>query len=45
MAARQAGVSLRKVQALAGHASIKTTERYAHLAPGTERDQVRALDL
>lgn len=41
----QAGISLRKVQILAGHASIKTTERYAHLAPSTEREQVRALDL
>jgi integrase len=28
-----AGIPLRTVQVLAGHASIKTTEKYAHLAP------------
>lgn len=27
------GISLRIVQAIAGHASIRTTEQYAHLAP------------
>ena len=31
----QAGVPLRTVQVLAGHASSRTTERYAHLAPST----------
>lgn len=41
----QAGVPLRTVQVLAGHASGKTTERYAHLAPSTLRDAIAALDL
>lgn len=39
------GVPLRTVQVLAGHASYKTTERYAHLAPGHLQDAVRGLDL
>lgn len=29
------GVPLYDVQALLGHESFRTTERYAHLAPGT----------
>jgi integrase len=41
----QAGVPLRTVQVLAGHASSKTTERYAHLAPSTLRDAIARLDL
>jgi integrase len=39
------GVPLRTVQQLAGHASYRTTERYAHLAPGHLQDAVRGLDL
>lgn len=39
------GVSLRVVQALLGHASIRQTERYAHLAPNaTHHDAVSSLD-
>lgn len=34
------GTPLRVVQALAGHANYKTTERYAHLDPGFVRDNV-----
>lgn len=41
----QAGVPLRTVQVLAGHASARTTERYAHLAPSTLRDQIAGLNL
>lgn len=41
----QAGVPLRTVQVLAGHASYRTTERYAHLAPGHLQDAARALHL
>lgn len=41
----QAGVPLRTVQVLAGHASYRTTERYAHLAPGTLQDAIRVLRL
>lgn len=37
----QDGVSLRRVQYLLGHASITTTERYAHLAPDAADDDVR----
>lgn len=40
-----AGVPLRTVQLLAGHASARTTEQYAHLAPGHLRDAVRGLRL
>jgi site-specific recombinase XerD len=40
-----AGVPLRTVQVLAGHASFTTTERYAHLAPGHLREAVKVLDL
>jgi integrase len=41
----QAGVPLRTVQVLAGHASIRVTEVYAHLAPGHLREAVIGLDL
>jgi integrase len=41
----QAGVPLRTIQVLAGHASARTTERYAHLAPSSLRDAIAALDL
>ena len=34
------GVPLRTVQVLAGHASVSTTERYAHLAPQNLRAAV-----
>lgn len=40
------GVSLSVVQELLGHASIRQTERYAHLAPGhAQHAAVAALDL
>lgn len=38
------GVPLVVVQQLLGHASIKMTERYAHLAPGFGHEQVASLD-
>lgn len=38
------GVSMRQIQQLMGHSSIKTTERYAHLSPHVARDAVRMLD-
>ena len=38
-----AGIPLRTVQILAGHASIKTTEKYAHLGPDYLRDSVAGL--
>ena len=41
----QRGVPLRTVQVLMGHASMKTTEQYAHLAPGHLRDAVRGVRL
>lgn len=40
-----AGVPLRTVQVLAGHASYQTTEQYAHLAPGHLRETIRWLNL
>lgn len=40
------GVPLRVVQDLLGHASIRQTERYAHLAPdATHASAVATLDL
>lgn len=41
----QQGVALRVVQELAGHASIRTTERYSHLCPTQPTDAMRGLDL
>lgn len=38
-----AGVPLRRVQLLAGHADYKTTEIYAHLAPAGSRETVGKL--
>lgn len=38
------GVSLKVVQELLGHKDLKTTMRYAHLAPQVRRDAVTALD-
>ena len=40
----QGGVDLRRVQILLGHKSLKTTERYAHLAPEHLRQAVKVLD-
>jgi integrase len=39
-----ADVPLAKIQQLLGHASIKMTERYAHLAPGHASSAVNVLD-
>ncbi|HKD43059.1 MAG TPA: tyrosine-type recombinase/integrase, partial [Myxococcaceae bacterium] len=38
------GVPLAAVQKLLGHASIKTTMRYAHLSPSIAMDAVNVLD-
>ena len=38
------GKQLPKVQKLLGHANLRTTERYAHLAPAALRDAVDCLD-
>lgn len=40
-----AGVPLRTLQVLMGHASFKTTERYAHLGKDHLRDQARLVSL
>lgn len=41
----QAGVSLRKVSKLLGHADVKMTEKYAHLHPdATGREAIGVLD-
>lgn len=39
-----AGVSLRRIQVLAGHSDYKVTERYAHLSPSGGDDAVAVLD-
>ena len=39
-----AGVPTQTIKALAGHASITTTERYMHLAPGSTSDAIRRLE-
>jgi len=39
-----AGVTLRAVQELLGHATIEMTMRYAHLAPAVHREAVASLD-
>jgi integrase len=41
----QAGIPLRTVQVLAGHASMSTTERYAHLSPDTLQAAISGLNL
>jgi len=39
-----AGVPLTEVRDLLGHSTVKTTERYAHLAPENIRAAVAVLD-
>jgi integrase len=39
-----AGVPTRVIKEIAGHASITTTERYMHLAPGSTQEAVRKLE-
>jgi len=41
----QAGIPLRTVQVLAGHSSIRITEKYAHLAPSSLREAIVNLQL
>jgi integrase len=38
-----AGVSAKAIQELAGHADLKTTQRYMHLSPGNRSDAMEAL--
>jgi len=40
-----AGVPTRVIKEMAGHASITTTERYMHLAPGSTQEAGRAPEL
>jgi len=39
-----AGVALKAIQELLGHATITMTERYAHLTPDVKENAVRTLD-
>lgn len=39
-----AGVAIRSIQELLGHADLKMTMRYAHLSPHVTVDAVHALD-
>ena len=39
-----AGVSIKAVQELLGHSDIRTTMRYAHLAPSALREALRVLE-
>ena len=39
------GTNLRTVQVLLGHASIQTTEQYAHLSPDYLKDSLGGLNL
>jgi site-specific recombinase XerD len=38
------GVPARPIQALAGHQSLMTTQRYMHLTPSGIQDGIRALE-
>lgn len=39
-----AGVPTRVIEEMAGYASVTTTERYLHLAPGSTQEAVRKLE-
>ena len=39
------GLDLRSLQVLLGHASLKTTERYAHLTPQKQKNTAKAVNL